>query len=179
MPVRNWGPKWGGLAIVALLMVSVASPLAAEEPAKPRTPIRKELDTIRDMIYNANMKFRDGVAGVNPGGASVKATPAQVCCSGNLEYISKSMDRLREIVRDRTVCYERKRSVQDVEIATVANRDMRVLDSSLQLFAESENRQDVGGALESCTRAYLRMSETLEVLPECEMAPPAANSDGN
>jgi len=162
-------PFWGRVALAAFLSVLPVVAIVAEEPAKPRTPIRKELDTIRDMLHNANMKFRTGMAEVAPAGSSTPPTPAQRCCRGNLEHISKSMDKLREIVRSRTTCFERKREIQNVEIASLAVRDMRVLSSSLQLFVESETPQNVSGALDSCTRAYLRMSETLEVLPECKL----------
>jgi hypothetical protein len=159
------------------LLVSMMVPVAAEEPEqKPMTPIEKELDTIRGMIHNANMKFRNGIAGVTSSGGDVRVTPAQRCCSGNLEHIKNSMNKLREILRDRTVCFERKRRVEDVEIATVAVRDMRVLDSSIQLFTRSELRQEVDGALASCTRAFLRLTETLSVLPECETQSAAAEA---
>jgi hypothetical protein len=159
------------LAASMLVLLPVGS-AAGEEPDAPKappTPLEKELVSIRKMMFNAQLKARQGVAGVDVADASSRKplTPAQACCSGNLEHIAASMTKLREIVRDRTSCLERKRDLQGVEIANLAIRDMRGFDSSLQLFRGATNPAEVRGSLDACTRTYLKMADTLGVLPEC------------
>ncbi len=161
--------------LLAVLLVgclaAVGGVAVAEEPKPPLSPIDKELETIRKMLFNAATKVRKGVVDIGAAGTSDKAlTRARACCSGNLEHIAASMDQLRKLVRDRTTCFEGRRDLAGVETANFTVRSMRIMDSSLTLFEEAESPMDVQGGLDSCTRSYLQMKDALDALPSCGTA---------
>jgi hypothetical protein len=167
---------------VGLLLAPVALTKEEKAPQPPPAatageaevdPIAKELGTVRAMLANAQGKFNRGVAGVAGvagDGQTEPRTPGQACCSGNIEAINTSLEAIRRMVRERGVCFERKREVENVEIVNLINQDLRSLGNAVDLFEESTNPADSRRALDGCTRSYLNLMRSLKTLPECAAA---------
>ena len=162
------------LVVWGLAMVLGASAVAEEESAKPEEPldpIAKELEHVRGMLTNAQAKLNRGSVGVGAQSSGVAQTPGRACCSGNLEHIEKSIKAIRALVRERGVCFERRRDREGVEIVNLVNQDLRSLANSVQMFADSTARVETQSALYGCTRTFLNLKRSTGSLEDCSETP--------
>jgi hypothetical protein len=155
-------------------LVLGASAVAQEEPATPKqplSPIAKELDTIRKMLTNAQAKLNRGAVGIEAGSEGQAQTPGRQCCSGNLQHIDKGIAAIRTLVRERGICFERRRDREGIEVVNLVNQDLRSLSNAVQMFADSTERAETQGALYGTTRSFLNLKRSTESLQDCSDTP--------
>ena len=150
---------WG---FALILGASAAAAQGPAKPAQPLDPIAKQLEYVRGMLTNAQAKLNRGAVGVEATASGEALTPARSCCSGNLDHIEKGIKAIRELVRERGICFERQRDRESVEIVNLVNQDLRSLGNAVQLFADSTARVETQSALYGCTRTFLNLKRSTE-----------------
>jgi hypothetical protein len=162
------------VCLVALLAGQAAPGRCAEdEKDAPLDPIQKEMKRIRGMIINANMKLNSGAMGIKPRGqGSSTPTPAQQCCSVNLEHIAKSMKSLNNLMIQRRTCFEQQQNIDGVFAGNLVVQDLRDLATALNVFSQTPDRNQTVGAMGATQRAYLNLLKSVDALPDCEPLEP-------
>lgn len=172
-PMRRSGKSRILPAVLCALALSV--PSLAEGPAK-LDPLDQELESVRKLISNSQMKLRRGIVGVRAADKPDKTvrTPADMCCEENVDQINKSLEAVRGMLRDLGTCFEQSWDRGGAEAVDLANQDLRALTAGIQAFSDAMEPEDTHGALGGTLRAFLNLQRRIAALPRCAVGEPAS-----
>ena len=156
--------------LVGLLGCTLLSvgPIAQQPPKKeePKTTLGKllrEKNRARGLIANSRARLRAEV--VSLGGDS-GSTPAQICCSSNIERLEKRIISMGPLMRELQACYEQSGNVDGELQLNFVRSDAEQLFKATRDFRDASEQQ-VMFHLGAMIRTFLNLEKSTAELTEC------------
>jgi hypothetical protein len=161
------------LAALVLLAFAVVNPAMAVEEPTPLETYNKDMKMVADLIHNIRVKIRVGATGLSTsGGEDRRATPAEVCCSGNLKLIRTRFESMESILDDFDACQSKRGNRDATQSINVVREDLKVLNTGINAFETTSESSHLPGLQAGLTRAYLNLLASSKNLADCAAAQP-------
>jgi hypothetical protein len=160
-----------------LLAAGFVVPSAAQEtagadsttPPTYRQRLDKQLTRVSHLTLNARVKLTNGVVGTSAAGNDAEPpSPAQQCCSGNLDKLADAYKKLAAVLDELDQCYARTGDPGSSAVTALFAQELKGYGRSLQAFANAPTGNEALAALDAMTRGYNRMKSSAEDVAPCE-----------
>ncbi len=168
-PSRRVPSRLPRLALVAFAALPLLGwTFAAEEPKTELERLDVAMNRARDLIRNATMKLKNGVvSGMREQDSAAPDTPAQRCCSGNLDGLAESYRRIGEALERIETCYEeRDVTGESLDMLDLAREDLDTLERVTGNFARAGDARTAGGGLAAMQRSFINLKKSRDGLLE-------------
>jgi len=146
----------------------LAGPLPAEEPKSSREQLESQLKRIGNFTTNARVKLTNGVVGrADAASGEVAVTPAQQCCTGNLNKLGESVVRMLNVLEELDACYARQGRAGSTAMTVLLAEEVRGYARSLQGFADAPTPDQALASVAAMTRGFNRMKTRLGDVEDC------------
>jgi hypothetical protein len=157
---------------VLLVVLALAGPAAAADEDLPTVEeIEKYMRAIQSHVKNANLRVKNGMAGVSSeDGASAQGrppTPAEACCSSNLEHVRESIAGLSKAL-DRTYRHYAEQGNADAVARLEAVRQpLQAVAAGMAQFKMAGTQGRAIEALQGVVRPFLELRAAVAELGAC------------
>ena len=164
-----------GLAVGSLSHADEGSPTLIDE-------LKKELLGIQNNISNAKMKLRNPMSGVSATGSIDKGskrppTPAEACCSVNLESIRKHTENLNRTFEQLYLYYsDRNQAAALIEVDQVRGQ-LGIISRGTAVFKMAGSEGQAEQALFGLIRPFNELRAGIGRLEACCPVEPAATAE--
>ncbi len=173
--------------MIPLLILSVAFVLAGDsaiagpddEPSSPLDRLSQNLLGIQNNLTNAKLKVRHRMGGAvsqNSGTGAENGedskdrrppTPAEACCSSNLELIQKRFGQLHREVESLYLYYADRNNSEALAVLNQIQGEMNTVAQGVAVFKMAGTVDRANQAMVGIIRPFNRLREAIEQLQAC------------
>jgi hypothetical protein len=163
----------GFLVVLALAgLVGSVGVAADQDELPPIERMKEDLVGIQKNLTNANMKLKLGMSGVSSAGAEGETaqrppTPAESCCSGNLERMNKKLHLVTRTLEQLDVYYAERRNSEALAVLDQIRGEVNVVARGVAIFQMAGTTGRAQQALDGIIRPFHRLREAIEQLEAC------------
>jgi len=163
---------WALLLVIGLIGFSpvYAQAVADEELLTPIERLNKSMKGIQANVQNAKIKLRHGMAGVAGTGDKPdqrQPTPAESCCSGNIERMNQRIKEMVRTLEELDVYYADRADTIALEQLIEVRGELAVIARGVAVFRMSGSTDSAGQALLGIIHPFNRLRESVIALEKC------------
>ena len=160
-------------ALCCAMLMAGPTPGAEEQeddaPLPPIERLKEELLGMQRNITSASVRIKMPLSGLSaaptPGGRP--ATPAEVCCNGNLEYIRDHGGRMSYTLDVLTLYYKDRRDDEALAAIDTIRAELSAVAHGIGAFQVQPRREEAQQALIGLIRPFNRLRVAIDQLGAC------------
>jgi hypothetical protein len=168
-------PTLAILVTATALAAAAVAPAAAQQPPEqePRMPIERLLKDLKGVgahYQNSKVKIGRGMAGMSigeAGGQQRPPTPAEACCSSNLDHVTGKLQKMNRTLEHLYLYYKDRRDSEAIGVLETIRAEMHAVARGFAAFRMEQTTEGAQQAMVGILRPYHRLREAIEQLEAC------------
>lgn len=154
------------LVLAPLAFATAAAPVKPEEP--PKTPIeamKRDVFGMQGHLQNMKVKIDRPMSGA--GAAGPGATPAESCCSGNIEHVNRRVQSMNRSIEALHVHYTERNDAEGRAALEDVRNELNIVARGVAIFKMAGTVEVAEAALAGVIWPFNRLREALDRLEAC------------